>query len=67
MKPSEEYSFSESGVYYVPDFTTLQEFRDYLDTLPPTEAPEIFGLNSNASIITSERESNEIVRNLVEI
>ena len=67
LKPSEEYQFSESGIYYVPDFSTLQEFRNYLDTLPPTEAPDIFGLNSNASIITSEWESNELVRNLVEI
>lgn len=46
-----EYAFTDSGTYFIPDLTTLEEFREFTDTIPATEDPEIFGLNQNANII----------------
>jgi dynein heavy chain len=39
------YALSTSGIYYVPTHETLKEIRDYIDTLPQTEEPEVFGMH----------------------
>ncbi|GFR42148.1 hypothetical protein Agub_g3000 [Astrephomene gubernaculifera] len=36
--------------YRVPDSTDIDAFRSYIETLPGTESPEIFGLHPNADI-----------------
>lgn len=46
----ENYSYSASGVYYCPTFEKLHQFRDFVDTLPIIEEPEIFGMHENANI-----------------
>ncbi len=38
------------GIYYSPLYDTLQEYREYIDTLPIIDEPEIFGLHDNANI-----------------
>lgn len=44
------YHFSESGVYYAPDYRTLAEYRDYINSLPLIDEPEVFGMHDNANI-----------------
>lgn len=61
------YTFSESGKYFVPDFATLKEYRTFINDLPSTEAPEIFGLNSNANIVYMQQESLKIVGTILDI
>jgi hypothetical protein len=39
-----------TGIYYAPDLPTLQEYRDYIETLPIVDEPEIFGMHENANI-----------------
>lgn len=39
-----------TGIYYAPDYPTLQEYRDYIETLPIVDEPEIFGMHENANI-----------------
>ena len=63
----EGYVFSESGKYFIPDFTTLQEFKTFIDQLPATEDPEIFGLNQNANIIYQKQESLTMLNTILEI
>jgi len=46
-----EYIYSPSGIYYCPRYTTLQEYRDFIETFPIIEDPEIFGMHENANII----------------
>jgi len=47
--------FSPSGIYYAPedpeDADGIDIYRDYIDSLPLEEDPEIFGLHDNANII----------------
>ena len=38
------------GVYYAPDADTLQEYREYVDGLPYSDNPEVFGMHDNANI-----------------
>lgn len=44
------YKYSESGIYYCPQFTTLAEFREFANRLPYVEPPEVFGMHENANI-----------------
>ena len=38
------------GVYYAPDADTIQAYRDYVESLPFNDEPEIFGMHENANI-----------------
>jgi|LauGreDrversion4_2_1035121.scaffolds.fasta_scaffold24412_1 dynein heavy chain len=49
-KPGEDYLLNPSGVYKIFEHKMLQEVLTYIDTLPATEEPEIFGLHPNANI-----------------
>lgn len=45
--------YSESGKYYCPESATcssLAKYRIFIDELPLTEKPEVFGMHENANI-----------------
>jgi dynein heavy chain len=44
------YKFSESGIYFAPTNGSLDVYRNYIDTLPLIDNPEVFGLHENANI-----------------
>ena len=47
------YLYSESGIYYCPESVTcssLATYRSFIEELPLTEEPEIFGMHENANI-----------------
>ena len=47
------YLYSESGIYYCPESvicSSLAKYRSFIDGLPVTEEPEIFGMHENANI-----------------
>lgn len=46
----EGYIFSSSGKYYCPRAEKLEIFREYIDSLPVIESPEVFGMHENANI-----------------
>lgn len=54
------YSFSPSGLYYVPVDTSYEGILSYIKTLPIVPQPEIFGLNENADI-TKDNQETQIV------
>lgn len=46
----EGYTYSSSGRYYCPRVEKLEVVREYIDTLPVIEDPEVFGMHENANI-----------------
>ena len=44
------YKYSDSGVYYAPDLDTLQQYEDYINSLPLEDNTEIFGMHNNANL-----------------
>jgi dynein heavy chain len=56
-----DYKFSRSGLYYVPNHETIKQARDYIESLPPVEAPEIFGMHDNGDIAFNRSESQLIL------
>jgi dynein heavy chain, axonemal len=55
---SSDHKFSSSGVYYPPDNGSLENYRDYIKTLPYNETPEVFGLHDNANISCALKETS---------
>lgn len=63
----EGYTFSESGIYYAPNFTTFDKIKEYVDNMPMQDAPEIFGLHQNANITYQQQESDKIINTILSI
>lgn len=56
-----------SGTYYVPPDGPLDSYRDYLRGLPTTEAPEVFGMHTNANISFQLQETRRLVDAILSI
>jgi len=63
----DNYQLSQSGIYQVPQEGTLQQFKDYIATLPLIDQPEVFGLHENANITFQAQESEKIVSTILSI
>lgn len=46
----EGYKFTDSGIYYAPAEGKIETYREYVDSLPLNDKPEVFGLHENANI-----------------
>jgi len=61
------YKFSNSGTYYNPNDGTLAQYRDYIESLPLNDPPEIYGLHGNANIKYQDIESNKVIETILSI
>ncbi|MEE6473762.1 hypothetical protein FKM82_010162 [Ascaphus truei] len=62
----ENYSFSSDDVYRsVSNQATLQDCRDYLECLPDTDSPEIFGMHPNAETAYMESQAQVFLDTIV--
>lgn len=62
-----DYKYFPSGIYYAPDYPTLPEYRDYIETLPIVDEPEIFGMHENANIAFQAQETGHLVTTILDI
>jgi dynein heavy chain len=61
------YKFSPSGIYSIPTESSLQSYRQYIESLPLIDKPEIFGLHENADITHQTQETYKVIYNLLSI
>jgi len=58
----QDFSLSASGVYTTPpDASTLDEYIEFIHSLPQTDQPEVFGMHDNANITYQLHETNKIL------
>jgi dynein heavy chain len=57
----DDYKLSQSGRYFVPPVGPLSSFKSYVESLPLTDDPEIFGMHENANITFQMQESQSIL------
>ena len=62
-----DYKVSESGHYRIFDHTGIDEILTYIDSLPSSEEPEVFGLHPNASIAFQMQESDKIISTVLNV
>jgi len=63
----EGYKFSESGNYYAPQLSSLQEYKAFIDKLPSADEPEVFGMHENANLSFKLNESAKILSIILDI
>jgi dynein heavy chain len=63
----ENYKFSESGKYFIPPVTEHIGFVEYINDLPATEEPEIYGMHANANILFQIQESNNLLNTILSL
>lgn len=64
---NDDYFYSDSEIYKAPPFGDAQSYRDYIQTLPEEDAPEVFGLHDNANIAYQKAESSTMVEKVLSI
>ncbi|XP_036364895.1 dynein heavy chain 6, axonemal-like [Octopus sinensis] len=57
----ESYTYSPSRRYFAPPCDTIPDVLQYIDTLPHTDEPEIFGMNENANVTFHRQETFNLV------
>jgi len=60
----QNYKYSASGKYYPPQAETVEEFVEYIRTLPLLPMPEAFGLHDNCNITTAQNSANKLLINM---
>ncbi|KAK5640059.1 hypothetical protein RI129_010870 [Pyrocoelia pectoralis] len=60
------YTYSKSGVYYCPEYENLDEYRDFVDIFPIIEEPEIFGMHENANIAYQIKETQTVIKTILD-
>ena len=63
----ESYKFSESGTYFAPPSGDLEDYIDYIKSMPLKPRPEVFGLHENAEITTAQMETRTILETILSI
>ena len=64
---ADDYKFSPSGLYFCPLDGDIEVYRDYIDSLPLSADPEVFGMHGNANITYETQESNKIIETILSI
>uniref|UniRef100_A0A5K3EMK9 Dynein_AAA_lid domain-containing protein n=1 Tax=Mesocestoides corti TaxID=53468 RepID=A0A5K3EMK9_MESCO len=65
LKP--DYRFSESGLFYAPDYDTLAEFQEYVETFPILDPTEIFAMHENANLLFQQKETVKLLSTILEM
>jgi dynein heavy chain len=59
------YAYTVDGKYAPPAAASMQEVRAYIDQLPLTDSPEIFGLHRNAAIAFENSETKYLLDTII--
>lgn len=62
-----DYKYSDSGVYFAPPFKSIDEYKGYIDKMPVSDDPEIFGMHHNANLSFQKQETNIMVTTILEV
>ena len=62
-----EPGFEFFSGYGIPTFEEYQRHKEYLDSYPEVDPPEVFGLHSNADIIYRTRQSQQTLTTILDI
>lgn len=57
----DKHRFSPSGIYFAPPEGGMDSYIEYINKLPFTELPEVFGLHENAEITTAITSTNALM------
>ncbi|XP_035213112.1 dynein heavy chain 8, axonemal-like isoform X2 [Stegodyphus dumicola] len=66
-----EHMFQDTFAFYegygIPKCTTIEQYMDYIDNLPATDTPQVFGLHPNADITYQSNTTKEVLETILSI
>lgn len=62
----QEHKISPSGAFTCPPDGSRFEYVDFIDKLPLTAAPEVFGLHDNATLTKDQNDTNQLLNSIVD-
>ncbi|XP_074520194.1 dynein axonemal heavy chain 6 [Halichoeres trimaculatus] len=62
-----DYKYSPSGTYYAPETDKLQEFKEYIESLPIIDDPEVFGMHENANLAFQRQETVTLINTILDV
>ena len=63
----ENYHFSRTEHYYCPVHENVDQLKEYINSLPNIDDPEIFGMHQNANIAYLKNESLKILTHVLNV
>ncbi|XP_067106416.1 dynein axonemal heavy chain 6 [Osmerus mordax] len=63
----EGYTYSTSGIYYAPEADSLSDYRQFIESLPIIDDPEIFGMHENANLAFQRQETMTLINTILEV
>ncbi|KAJ3105519.1 Dynein heavy chain 6, axonemal [Phlyctochytrium planicorne] len=63
----DNHKLSPSGIYYAPADGDILSFRVYIDSLPFSEDPTVFGMHENANVSYQMQESRRLVKTVLDV
>ncbi|XP_063775637.1 dynein axonemal heavy chain 6 [Pseudophryne corroboree] len=63
----DNYLYSSSGIYFSPDADSLQCYKEYIENLPLTDDPEIFGMHENANLAFQRKETSTLINTILDV
>ena len=64
---SDDYKYSDSGIYYAKDCKNIAEYVEYINSLPDIDPPELFGMNENADNAVQLTESISLIETVLSL
>ncbi|XP_029013318.1 dynein axonemal heavy chain 6 isoform X2 [Betta splendens] len=61
------YTFTSSGIYYAPDTDNLEEYKNYIESLPIIDNPEVFGMHENANLTFQRQETMTLINTILDV
>ena len=61
----DNYAFSESGTYFIPPPGPVESVIEYIESLPLTPNPEVFGLHVNADLTKDKMETSQLFTSII--
>ncbi|XP_030273772.1 dynein heavy chain 6, axonemal isoform X2 [Sparus aurata] len=61
------YTFSSSGIYCAPETDELEQYKKYIESLPITDGPEIFGMHENANLAFQRQETMTLISTILDV
>eukprot|EP00392_Amoebophrya_sp_AT5.2_P015401 g15603.t1 len=67
FKPGFQFNnYPADFAYKIPSGLEIQDYRDFIDTVPPVDSPMIFGLHTNADLTYRLKEAAEMLQSIME-
>ena len=64
---TEGHKFSSNGIYYPANFDTIDDYKQYIDSLPINDPTEVFGIPEYANIPNQINDSNNLIQEILKV